>query len=140
MTEQWANVDLHIESPSDLMFPTWEGTTCIPPGIAANEPTGTCTLGGYPSYVVNATNVAQIQLAVNLARNLNLRLVVKNTGHDFNGRSAGAGALSIWMNSWKDVQFYKNFRTSTYSRASPEDRRWARKQGVVRSCRQIRSD
>lgn len=115
VTEQWANVDLHIESPSDLMFPMWEGSTCIPPEIAANEPSGNCTLGGYPSYVVNATNVAQIQLAVNLARNLNLRLVVKNTGHDFNGRSAGAGALSIWMSSWKDVQFYENFRTSTYS-------------------------
>ncbi|KAG6361657.1 hypothetical protein INS49_009884 [Diaporthe citri] len=115
VTEQWANVDLHIESPSDVMFPMWEGSTCIPPEIEANEPTGNCTLGGYPSYVVNATNVAQIQLAVNLARNLNLRLVVKNTGHDFNGRSAGAGALSIWMSSWKDVQFYENYRTSTYS-------------------------
>lgn len=115
VTEQWSDVDLHIESPSDLMFPMWEGTTCIPPGIEANEPTGNCTLGGYPSYVVNATNVAQIQLAVNLARNLNLRLVIKNTGHDFNGRSAGAGALSIWMNSWKDVEFYENYETSVYS-------------------------
>lgn len=115
VTEQWANVDLHIDSPSDLMFPMWEGTTCIPPDIAANEPTGNCTIGGFPVYVVNATNVAQIQLAVNLARNLNLRLVVKNTGHDFNGRSAGADSLSIWMNSWKDVQFYENYRTSTYS-------------------------
>lgn len=115
VTEQWDNVDLHLEDPSDLMFPMWEGTTCIPPEIAANEPTETCTLGGYPSYVVNASTVAQIQLAVNLARNLNLRLVVKSTGHDFNGRSAGAGALSIWMNSWKDVKFYENYRTSTYS-------------------------
>ncbi|KAJ0381796.1 hypothetical protein COL922a_013828 [Colletotrichum nupharicola] len=51
--------------------------------------------GGHPSYVLNATNVAQIQLAVNFARNLNLRLIVKNKGHDFSGKSAGAGALSI---------------------------------------------
>ncbi|KAK2613379.1 hypothetical protein N8I77_000297 [Diaporthe amygdali] len=115
IAKQWTSVDLHIENPSDLMFPMWEGTTCIPPGIDTNDPTGNCTLGGYPSYVVNATNVAQIQLAVNLARNLNLRLVVKSTGHDFNGRSAGAGALSIWMKSWKDVQFYKNYKTPTYS-------------------------
>ncbi|KAG8169471.1 hypothetical protein KVR01_000216 [Diaporthe batatas] len=115
VTEQWADVDLHIKSPSDVMFPMWEGMTCLPPEIEANEPTGDCTLGGYPSYVVNATTVAQIQLAVNLARNLDLRLVVKNTGHDFNGRSAGAGALSIWMNSWKEVQFYENYETSTYS-------------------------
>ncbi|KAL1882852.1 hypothetical protein Daus18300_000490 [Diaporthe australafricana] len=115
VTEQWADVNLHIQSPTDLMFPMWEGTTCIPPDIATNDPTGNCTIGGYPLYAVNATTVAQIQLSVNLARNLNLRLVVKSTGHDFNGRSAGAGALSIWMNSWKGVQFHENYETSDYS-------------------------
>lgn len=113
--EHWANVSLRISNPSELMFPMWEGITCIPPGIATNEPTGTCTIGGYPSYVVNATNVAQIQLAVNFARNLNIRLVIKNTGHDFNGRSTGAGALSIWMHSWKGVQFYENYSGASYS-------------------------
>jgi hypothetical protein len=59
------------------------------------DPTNNCTLGAYPNYAVNVSNVAQIQLAVNFARNANLRLVVKNTGHDFNGKSSGAGALSI---------------------------------------------
>ena len=55
-----------------------------------------CLQGGYPTYVVNVSTVAQIQLAVNFARNANLRLVVKNTGHDFNGKASGKGALSIW--------------------------------------------
>jgi hypothetical protein len=52
--------------------------------------------GGYPVYVVNVTSVAQIQTSVNFAREFNVRLVVKNTGHDFSGKSLGAGALSIW--------------------------------------------
>lgn len=52
--------------------------------------------GGYPVYVLNATNVAQIQIAVNFARNTGIRFVVKNTGHDFMGKSSGAGALSVW--------------------------------------------
>lgn len=59
--------------------------------------------------------VAQIQLAVNFARNLNLRLVVKNTGHDFNGRSSGAGALSIWTHHLKDLEFYESYTTQNYS-------------------------
>lgn len=63
----------------------------------------------------NATTVAQVQLAVNLARNLNLRLVVKNTSHDFNGRSLGAGALSIWTNSFKNIEFRERYTTATYS-------------------------
>ncbi len=58
-----------------------------------------------PSYVVRATNVAQVQLAVNFARNLNLRLVVKNTGHDFNSKSTGAGALSVWTHNFRDIRY-----------------------------------
>lgn len=50
------------------------------------------------------TNVAQIQLAVNFARNNNLRLVVRNTGHDFLGRNTGEGALSIWTHHLRDIE------------------------------------
>lgn len=56
--------------------------------------------------------VAQIQLAVNYARNLNLRLNVKNKGHDFNAKSTGAGALSIWLNYLQDIEFLGNTYTS----------------------------
>uniref|UniRef100_A0A0D2XJA8 FAD-binding PCMH-type domain-containing protein n=1 Tax=Fusarium oxysporum (strain Fo5176) TaxID=660025 RepID=A0A0D2XJA8_FUSOF len=62
------------------------------------------------------TKVAHVnQLAVNFARSMNLRLVIKNTGHDFNGRSAGAGALSVWMQRFKSIQFLKSYKTKFYS-------------------------
>ncbi|CAI7611926.1 unnamed protein product [Penicillium viridicatum] len=54
-------------------------------------------MGGYSSYAVNMSNV-KIQVAVNFARNADIRLVVKSTGHDFNGKSrksTGAGALEL---------------------------------------------
>lgn len=92
------------------MSPLLQGNTCPPSANAA----GTCTLGGLPVYAVEATDVMQIQLAVNLARNMNLRLVVKNTGHDFGGKSAGAGALSVWTHRLKDAQFYENYRSACY--------------------------
>lgn len=94
------------------MSPLYQGLTCLPDGWG---PFGNCSLGGYPSYVVNVTNVAQIQLAVNLARNLNLRLVVKNTGHDFKGRSAGAGALSIWTHHFKSLEYISEYSIGGYS-------------------------
>ena len=81
----------------------------MPPGF---NYTDTCEMGGYPSYAVNISNVAQIQLAVNFARNLNLRLVVKNTGHDFNGKAAGKGALTIWTHGLKDKAYYPNFKAA----------------------------
>ena len=74
-----------------------------------------CNVGGFPEYVVKATNVAQIQLAVNFARELNLRLVIKNTGHDFGAKSVGKGALSIWTHYLKDAIFYDHYSTSSYN-------------------------
>lgn len=59
---------------------------------------------------MNVSTVAQIQLAVNFARNANLRLVVKNTGHDFNGKAAGKGALSIWTHWLKDKAYHPSFK------------------------------
>lgn len=93
------------------MSPLYQGQTCLP----QNAATGTCTIGGFPSYVVKVKNVGQIQLAINFARNLNLRLVVHNTGHDFLGKSTGAGALSIWTHHLKDIKFIESYKTPSYS-------------------------
>ncbi|KXX76634.1 6-hydroxy-D-nicotine oxidase [Madurella mycetomatis] len=107
----WAQSETHANDPTSVMSPLYTGETCMP----QNGNTSTCTLGGFPSYAVKATSVFQIQLAVNLARNLNLRLVVKNTGHDFLGKSCGAGALSIWTHNLKTIKHIKSFRSPSYS-------------------------
>lgn len=99
--------------PSSTQWPLYEGLTCLPPSLRADNTT--CTLGGYASYSVAATNVAQIQLALNFARNTNIRLVVKNTGHDFADKSIGAGALSIWTHKLNDIKFYNNYVYGSYS-------------------------
>ncbi|KAF4975769.1 hypothetical protein FZEAL_7485 [Fusarium zealandicum] len=111
VVDQWTNSSLHIADPTSAMWPLYEGLTCQP----SENPSGKCTTGGYPSYVIDARNVAHIQLAINFARSLNLRLVIKNTGHDFNGRSVGAGALSIWTHRFKSIQYLKTIKTSSYS-------------------------
>jgi FAD/FMN-containing dehydrogenase len=81
-----------------------------------NDTTGkTCTLGGFPEYVVKVTNVAQIQLAVNFARATNLRLIIKNTGHCFLGKSSGAGALSLWMHNMNKIDFIPSYKGPGYS-------------------------
>lgn len=102
-----------IEDPTSINAVLFEGLTCMPPTINAGETD--CTVGGYPAYSVAVTNVAQIQLAVNLARALNLRLVIKNTGHDFGAKSTGMGALSIWTHKLKSIRFYENYQQDSYS-------------------------
>lgn len=60
-------------------------------------------------YVVRATTTRHIQLAVNFARNARIRLVVKNSGHDFNGKSIGGHALSIWTHNLKSLTYHANY-------------------------------
>lgn len=96
------------------MWPIYEGWTCVPSSTDAMN----CMLGGYPSYVVNVSTVAQIQLAVNFARGNSLRLVVKNTGHDYLGKSVGAGALGIWTHRLKELQYLEGYESKRYRGAA----------------------
>lgn len=98
-----------MADPASIMLPLYEGRSCLPPPF---NYTDTCSQGAYPIYAVNVSTVAQIQLAVNFARNLNLRLVVKNTGHDFNGKASGKGALSIWTHYLKDKSYLPKFKAA----------------------------
>ncbi|WYZ38303.1 hypothetical protein EsH8_III_000217 [Colletotrichum jinshuiense] len=109
LLDNWSNSDTHDEDPTSVMSPIYQGGTCQPQNAANNA---TCELGGFPLYSVKATNVAQIQLAINFARSLNLRLVVRNTGHDFLGKNTGAGSLSIWTHNLKGVKFIKNYKSA----------------------------
>ncbi|KAL7619939.1 hypothetical protein AAE478_010486 [Parahypoxylon ruwenzoriense] len=72
-----------------------------------------CTLGDYVSYAVNASGPGDIVAALKYAQKNNLRFVIRNTGHDYLGRSTGAGALSVWLHhlkgteivDWKDSHY-----------------------------------
>ncbi|KAH8198309.1 hypothetical protein TruAng_007511 [Truncatella angustata] len=106
---------VYIDDPLTVLT-TWpEGDTCP---VTATAGSLSCTQGGYPAYVVNATTVKQIQAAVNFARNKNLRLVIKNSGHDFLGRSTGFGSLSIWTHWLKDFEFLPHYEIGEYNGAA----------------------
>ncbi|RDA88391.1 hypothetical protein CP532_5580 [Ophiocordyceps camponoti-leonardi (nom. inval.)] len=94
----WTNFEFHAQNPVSVLWNMWTGFDCLP------DPKGPCTGRGYPAHVVNASETAHVKLAVDFARKHKVRLVVKNTGYDFLGRSTAPGALSIWtlhMNSIK---------------------------------------
>lgn len=66
-------------------------------------------------YVVRATSVRHIQLAVNFARGNNIRLVIKNSGHDFNGKSIGGHSLSVWVHNLRDMTYHAEYTSPTGS-------------------------
>lgn len=102
----------HGDDPTSITWPIFQGRTCMPSNDTREKQ---CSKGAYPEYAVKVTNVAQIQLAVNFARAANLRLVIKNTGHCYLGKSSGSGALSLWMHNMKDIDFLPNYDGPGYS-------------------------
>ena len=107
LTSTWTETRTILPDPIEVMSPSFQGLSCQPPDLW--DKNGMCLQGGYPVYTLTAEHVPQIQLAVNFARNTGIRLVVKNTGHDFLGRSAGAGSLSIWTHNMKDMEFIPKY-------------------------------
>lgn len=64
-------------------YPTDE--PCPPVNLRKETP-GTCALGPAPVYTINATEPAELAAGMAFARKNNIRLVVRNTGHDILGK------------------------------------------------------
>jgi hypothetical protein len=92
--------------------------TCIATGerctVSTTYPEGvvdeTCHLGMIPDYYVDAVEVEDVQSALLFAKQHGLQVTVKNTGHDYKGRSAGPNTLSIWIRHfYHDPIFHDDF-------------------------------
>lgn len=92
------------------MAPWFANGTCDP-YHAVSKP---CTLGNYVRYAVDARSPAHISKALKFATKHNIRVVVRNTGHDYNGKSTGAGALGIWVHNLKDIDI-DDYKDGHYS-------------------------
>lgn len=55
-----------------------------------------CYQGSVPDYYIDVQEVSDIQAGLTFASTNGVPLVVKNTGHDYKGRSSAPGSLSLW--------------------------------------------
>ncbi|KAK4951391.1 hypothetical protein LTR10_010365 [Elasticomyces elasticus] len=99
LRSNWFAPETHIDSSSSIMAPFFTNNSCDP-FLPRNA---SCSLGNYVSYAVNASCASDFQKAIAFIRHHNIRLVIRNTGHDYNGKSTGAGALAIWTYHMKDI-------------------------------------
>ena len=61
------------------------------------------------AYAVKARNAAHVAAAVNFARDKNLRLVVKGTGHSYLGTSNAPDSLLVWTREMNAVELHDAF-------------------------------
>jgi FAD/FMN-containing dehydrogenase len=97
---EWHFSPVHIESSSSVQDPIFANASCDP-FTPRSMP---CLLGNYVRYAVNVTGPEDIVATIRFADANNIRLVIRNTAHDYMGRSTGAGALAIWTHYLKGVE------------------------------------
>jgi FAD/FMN-containing dehydrogenase len=88
------------------MAPFWANRSCDVFGNRDDQ----CVKGTYIQYAVRVEEVSDVVKTMAFAKSKNIRLVIRNTGHDYLGKSTGAGALGLWMHHLKgfEVSDYKS--------------------------------
>ncbi|KAI1370300.1 FAD binding domain-containing protein [Hypoxylon crocopeplum] len=106
LRSNWFSATTHLPSASSPMSYQFTNDSCNP-FLGPDSP---CTLGYYVSYTVNATTTQHVQAALRFVQRHNIRLVIRNTGHDYLGKSTGAHALAIWTHHFKSIDLIEQYR------------------------------
>ncbi|KAI1346667.1 hypothetical protein F5Y01DRAFT_16902 [Xylaria sp. FL0043] len=104
VTAAWGTYEFHSSNPVSNMWQQYNNDTCL---VGPNTP---CSGAGYPAYVVNATTAKDVKLSLDFARKHKIRVVVKSSGHDYQGRSQAPGALSIWVHHMQSIETHDTFK------------------------------
>lgn len=109
--KNWSNSSWRAAEPGAVQWGNWEAwpehgnQSCY-----AESPRDVpCGQGRISLYSARVQNASQIQEVVRFAQAHDLRLVIRNSGHDFLGRSSAPGSLQIFTQAMKDIQPVDDF-------------------------------
>ncbi|PPQ97192.1 hypothetical protein CVT26_000468 [Gymnopilus dilepis] len=68
-----------------------------PDNPSAFSPPRNCKQGSIPDYYIDVRGPEDVVAALEFVKEVDVPLVIKNTGHDFKGRSAAPGSLALWI-------------------------------------------
>ena len=106
----WNIVDPHLPSSSSTMQQLFANGSCDP----FDAPTAPCRVDNYVSYTINVTRQSDVIAGLQFVRDYNIRLVIRNTGHDDLGRSIGHAALGIWLHYLTDIEYEPHYSSLGY--------------------------
>ncbi|KAI1501877.1 hypothetical protein F5X99DRAFT_428134 [Biscogniauxia marginata] len=98
----WDYPETHLVTSSSPMAPFYANMSCDP--YTPHE--AQCVIGTYVRYAVNATSDKDYQSTLDFVQKHNIRLVIRNTGHDYLSKSTGAGALALWTHHLQDISIF----------------------------------
>ncbi|KAF5354162.1 hypothetical protein D9756_007141 [Leucocoprinus leucothites] len=107
---EWASAKWRNEIPGAMNLVNFEQDyDSNPPSLCGRTTPENCGQGDVPLYAILAESVENIQASVNFAREHNLRLSVKASGHDLLGRSTTKNSLLIHTHKLQSIDFTNNF-------------------------------
>ncbi|KAF5361121.1 hypothetical protein D9758_009078 [Tetrapyrgos nigripes] len=99
--------------------PQWEtcqttGDQCLldwrdPKSLAPVLPPNQCKPGSVPSYFIDVESEKDVQAAYDFSRRTEIPLVIKNTGHDYVGRSSAPNSLALWTHNLRNISYSPEF-------------------------------
>ncbi|KAJ5173316.1 FAD-linked oxidoreductase sor8 [Penicillium capsulatum] len=95
----WEYPVTHYASPASPMSSWWSNFSCDP-FLPRDTP---CDIGTLQRFSVNVTGVDDVRKTLQFSREHNLRIVIRNTGHDYLGKSTAPGAVALWVHHLKDI-------------------------------------
>ncbi|KAK2037421.1 putative FAD-dependent isoamyl alcohol oxidase [Colletotrichum somersetense] len=108
---KWLDDQTYLNNPAEVMNPYVQNQTCDP-FTPTSKP---CELGNYASYSILVTGPQDVIAGVKFCRENNIRLAIKNTGHDFAGKSSGKGALSLWTHHFNKTEIIEFYQSPEYN-------------------------
>ncbi|KAF5026932.1 hypothetical protein F66182_962 [Fusarium sp. NRRL 66182] len=109
--ERWISTESYYTDPVNVMSPYWLNDSCSP-FVGASS--ASCDLGNMAVYAINVDSASTVAAGIKFAQENNIRLSIKNTGHDYIGRSNGRGSLGLWTHNLKNMTFFR-YKSSHYT-------------------------
>ena len=75
--------------PAEIMAPYWQNQSCDP----FTPRSSACRLGNYVDYTVNVSSPSDVAAGLQFAQKYNIRVVIKNTGHELVAMSTSSEHL-----------------------------------------------
>ncbi|PWY81692.1 FAD binding domain protein [Aspergillus sclerotioniger CBS 115572] len=107
----WPIPVTHYNTPSSPMAAWFTNFSCSP----FTAPSAPCTPDPFVRYAANITSATDVQNVIYFAHTHNIRLVIRNTGHDYLGKSTGPGAIALWTHHLKSIAYEARYESSWYT-------------------------
>ncbi|KAF9525498.1 FAD binding domain-containing protein [Crepidotus variabilis] len=110
LLQEYSTGDARTNYPSAYIQTQWESCQstseqCLLDPTNPGSNNGQCLMGSIPPRYIDVRQPNDIIATFKFSEKTNIPLVVKNTGHDYLGRSSAPGSLALWTHNLKNISY-----------------------------------